>query len=129
MKEQVLDTNVLLFFLQDHPRLPEVAATRIESPAHRSIVSMASLWEISIKTALGKLRYAPAEDPDFTDRLRMLGFDLQPMRWEVMLRAKGLPQLHRDPFDRYLVAEALERNAPLLSTDRKLDMYGVNRIG
>ena len=46
-----------------------------------------------------------------------------------MRRATKLPWLHRDPFDRYLIAEAQERNAPLLSTDEKLDGYEVERIG
>ena len=120
---------MLLFFLQDHPLLPEDAAALIENPARRSVVSMACLWEISIKAGLGKLNFKSAENPGFEEQLRGLGFDIQPLRWETLLRAKALPQHHRDPFDRYLVAEALERNEPILSTDRKLDMYGVHRIG
>ena len=129
MKSQILDTNVLLFFLQDHPLLPKDAAERIERPGMQSIVSMASLWEISIKAGLGKLHFAPANDPEFPARLKGLGFDVQPMNWEVMLRARELPQYHRDPFDRYLVAEALVRNVLILSTDSKLDQYGVERVG
>jgi len=129
MNQQILDTNVLIFFLQDHPFLSERVAQRIESPEMVSIVSMASLWEISIKSGLGKLEFTPAEDSEFPSRLKALGFDVQPMRWDAMLKTKELPQFHRDPFDRYLVAEALLRNVPILSTDSKLDQYGVERIG
>ena len=127
--QQILDTNVLIFFLQDHPFLPMDATERIERPDATSIVSMASLLEISIKAGVGKLNFEPGEDPEFPLTLKKLGFDVQPMNWEVMLRAKALPHYHRDPFDRYLVAEALMRKIPILSTDSKLDQYGVDRIG
>ena len=55
MREQVVDTNVLLYFVQGHSRLPKRVARLIEDSSRRSVVSMASLWEISIKTSLGKL--------------------------------------------------------------------------
>ena len=129
MTPQVLDTNVLLFFLQDDPRLPTGAARRIENPRHRSLVSMASLWEISIKSSLGKLRLPPGESDDFPQVLESLGFELVPIRWSAMRKAAQLPRHHRDPFDRLLVAEALSLNAPILSTDNRFDAYGVERIG
>jgi PIN domain nuclease of toxin-antitoxin system len=126
---QLLDTNVLIFFLQDHPLLPERVAERIENPDLTSIVSMVSLWEISIKVGIGKLDFKPAEDPDFPEMLKANGFDVQPINWSTMLRTKELPNYHRNPFDRYLIAEALLQNIPILSTDSKLDQYGVWRIG
>ncbi len=129
MTEQVLDTNVLLFFVQGHRRLPARAARLIEDANRRSVVSVASLWEISIKASLGKLDFEHADDSALPDLLRLQGFDVQPMRWQVMRRASELPWYHRDPFDRYLTAEALTRGAPILSTDKKLDLYGVERIG
>ncbi len=129
MNEHVLDTNVLLFFVQGHRGLPRRAARLIEDPARRSVVSMASLWEISIKSGLGKLRFEHADDPDLPGLLRAKGFDVQPVSWAVMRRASALPGEHRDPFDRYLAAEALSRGAPILSTDPKLDLFGVERIG
>lgn len=129
MTEQVVDTNVLLFFLQGSSRLPRRAARLIEDASRRSVVSMASLWEISIKAGLGKLTFEFADDPDLPELLRERGFDVQPMNWPVMRRAAALPWVHRDPFDRYLAAEALVRNAPILSTDAKLDAFGVERIG
>lgn len=126
MTEQVVDTNVLLFFLQGHSRLPRQAARLIEDASRRTVVSMASLWEISIEAGLGKLTFEFADDPKL---LRGRGFDVQPMSWPVMRRTAVLPWLHRDPFDRYLAAEALVSGAPILSTDAKLDAFGVERIG
>ena len=129
MIEQVVDTNVLLFFLQNDQRLPTKAARLIEDPTRKTIVSMASLWEISIKASLGKLSFKPAGAHDFPLQLEKQGFEVAPFNWLVMRRAAKLPWLHRDPFDRYLIAEAQERNAPLLSTDEKLDGYEVERVG
>ena len=129
MREQIVDTSMLLFFLQNHSRLPRRAARLIEDASRRSLVSMASLWEISIKASLGKLAFDPATDEDLPGLLRARGFHLLPIDWPAMRRAAALPWHHRDPFDRLLVAEAVLRRAPILSTDAKLDAYEVERIG
>jgi len=129
MNVQIIGTNVLLFFLQDDRRLPKRAASMIEDSSRRSLVSMASLWEISIKAGIGKLKFKYADDPALPQRLRQDGFHLLPIEWTSIQRASKLPCLHRDPFDRLILAEALIHNAPILSTDSKLDGYGIKRIG
>ena len=129
MREQVIDTNVLLFFVQGHSRLPKRVARLTEDTSRRSVVSMASLWEISIKTSLGKLKFPPADDHDLPALLCAEGFDEQPISWPVIRRASQFPWHHPDPFDRYIAAEALTRDAPVLSIDAKLDHYWVERIG
>ena len=129
MREQVVDTNVLLFFVQGHARLPKRVARLIEDSSRRSVVSMASLWEISIQSSLGKLNFPPADDPDLPALLCAEGFDVQPISWPVIRRASQFPWHHRDPFDRYIAAEALIRDVPVLSIDAKLDHYGIERIG
>ena len=129
MSIQLVDTNVLLFFVQNDRRLPKRAASMIEDPSRRSFVSMASLWEISIKAGIGKLKFKHAEDPAFPENLMTFGFHILPIEWESIRRASMLPWHHRDPFDRLIVAEALVRSAPILSTDPKLDAYGIERIG
>lgn len=101
----------------------------IEDPDRRSLVSMASLWEISIKIGIGKLEFKDAETPQFPNILAQNGFELLPIDWGLMRHASQLPWLHRDPFDRLIVSEALIREIPLLSTDSKLDGYGIKRIG
>ena len=128
MIEQIIDTNVLLFFLQNDRRLPKQAADMIEDTNRASLISIASLWEISIKISLGKLQYAPATSLDFPLQLEKLGFEILPLSWQVMHHAGQLPWHHRDPFDRYLIAESQLRNAPILSTDEQLDLYGVERF-
>jgi PIN domain nuclease of toxin-antitoxin system len=126
---QIVDTNVLLFFVQNDARLPKRAASMIEDPSRRSLVSMASLWEISIKAGIGKLKFKHAGDPSLPEKLSQDGFHLLPIAWASIQRASKLPWLHRDPFDRLIVGEALARGAPILSTDSKLDGYGIERVG
>ncbi|MGJ8695999.1 MAG: type II toxin-antitoxin system VapC family toxin [Verrucomicrobiaceae bacterium] len=128
MIEQLLDTRVLLLFLQNDPSLPEPLAARIESPQNRSLVSLASLWELAQKQSLGLLKFATAQRPDFPALLVDEGFEVLPIEWSTMRRASGLPQHHSDPTDRILVAEAIARDIPILSLDDTFDLYGVPRI-
>ena len=126
--DHLLDTNVLIFFLQDDRRLSSRMVDWIESPENRSCVSLASLWEISIKSGLGKLQVSYADRPDLTELLERSGFEMLPIGWSAIRRAGSLPFHHRDPFDRLIIAEAQARGLPILSTDEQLDAYGVERI-
>ena len=125
--DHLVDTNILIFFLQDHPRLSDRLARWIEDRSMKSFVSLASLWEISIKAGLGKLSVSYANRPDLCDYLTASGFEILPISWPAIRRAGSLPLHHRDPFDRLLVAEAQLRHIPVLSTDQKLDAYGIDR--
>lgn len=129
MKLQIIDTHVLLWFLQDDPKLPEKAKKLIESDRHTSAISMASLWEISIKASINKLRFQYAKDASFPLLLKENGFQILQIEWPTILKAGELPWIHRDPFDRIILAESLIRSAPIISVDSKLDAYGVQRIG
>lgn len=104
-------------------------ARLIEDSSRRSVVSMASLWEISIKASLGKLNFPPADDPDLPALLLRGGLRCathllacDPARQPISLASP------RSVY-RYIAAEALTRDAPVLSIDAKLDHYGVERIG
>ena len=126
--DYLLDTCALIFFLEGSPKLPGGAAERIEARGSRSFVSLASLWEIAIKAALGKLAVDYANRSDLPDLLAKNGFELINPGWEAMRRAAFLPLFHRDPFDRLLVAECQLRGLTILSPDGKLDAYGVTRL-
>ena len=126
--DYLVDTCALIFFLEDSPRLPAAAARRMESGDSRCLISMASLWEIAIKASLGKLQVDYAERPDLPELLEKNGFELIAPGWEAMRRAAYLPQHHRDPFDRLLIAECQLRGCPVVSSDTKFDAYGVTRL-
>lgn len=126
--DHLVDTNVLLHFLEDHPRLSRRMVGWIEDPASRSHVSLASLWEISIKAGLGKLQVSYADREDLPELLERAGFILLPIHWQAIRRAGTLPMHHRDPFDRLIIAEAQLRGLPVLTFDGKFGAYGVETI-
>lgn len=116
----MLDTHALYWWLNDAARLGGPArAAILASP--RVVVSTVSIWEFAIKLAVGKLRF------DLDDALRQIaldGFERLAVEDRHCLRYADLPPLHRDPFDRMLVAQALEERLTLVSDDRHLPLYG-----
>lgn len=115
----LLDTHVLLWSLAEPERIGAEAAEAFRSRVTATVVSAASLWEIAIKRAAGKLT-VPDELPD---RLRGLGHEILPIRPEHAWRAGALPMRHRDPFDRMLVAQALIEDLVLVTHDGRLADY------
>jgi len=115
----LLDTQVLLWALAGHRRLSAPMRRLIDS-AH-VFVSAASIWEVAIKTSLGKLQI----DPDLVCRaLGPAGFDELPVTARHAAHVVGLPSHHRDPFDRLLVAQAEVEHLVLLTADAQLSSYG-----
>jgi PIN domain nuclease of toxin-antitoxin system len=115
----LLDTHLLLWALAAPSRLPPIARRIIEESD--VFVSAASIWEISIKASLGKL----AADPrDVLAALEPAGFLALLVSGEHAARVAALPPLHRDPFDRMLVAQALSEPMRLLTNDAALAGYG-----
>lgn len=117
----LLDTHVLLWALDAPERLTDDARSVLADPRHRVVVSAASAWEISIKRALGKLRF----DGDLAPVLTAVGFDPLPITVEQALAAGGLPAVHSDPFDRMLVAQARAEGLTLVSRDPVFEGYDV----
>lgn len=115
----LLDTHLLLWALGEPAKLPG-SARRLLTEAE-VYVSAASIWEISIKAGLGKLTADPAE---VLAALEPAGFLSLPVTGEHAARVATLPPIHRDPFDRLLVAQALTEPMRLLTGDPVLARYG-----
>jgi len=105
----------------DSPRLSARSRAEIADPSNEVLVSAATLWEIVSKRALGKLNFSD----DLEEVLREESFGLMPITFQHLRRVALLPELHRDPFDRMLVAQALTEGAPLVTNDRAVLAYGV----
>lgn len=118
----LLDTHVLLWTLDAPERLPEDVVAQIESPETTVYFSAASIWEIAIKTALGKIdfRYSPEE---IAQVARDTGFVELPVSAAHGAKVAHLPLHHRDPFDRLLIAQTLLLPAQLLTADSTLVPY------
>ena len=117
----LLDTCVLLWWLDDPTLLSEQALTAIKEPDNKIIVSVVSAWEIAIKKALGKLESPENLKQMITDS----EFALIPIDYEHVWQVKSLPLHHRDPFDRLLVSQAATENLTLVTRDPKLKAYNV----
>ncbi len=119
MGRVLLDTHLLLWSLTEPARLSSAARARIH--AKEIFVSAASIWEISIKSALGKLQV----DPNAVLRaLEPTGYILIGISAVHAAQVYRLPMHHRDPFDRLLVAQAMVERMVLLTNDEALDPYG-----
>jgi PIN domain nuclease of toxin-antitoxin system len=116
----LLDTHVVLWWLADDPELADQIKDRLDhEPDVR--VSAATIWEIGIKQALGKIT-APADLPE---RVRDSGFRELPISFSHAVAAGRLPMIHKDPFDRMLVAQARCESLTLVTRDANCGQYDV----
>ena len=118
----LLDTHVLLWALIEPKRLNAEFRSLLENPDHEVLFSAASIWEISIKAALGRADFqvAPAT---IVEAAEATGFIELPVRAAAALKVAALPHHHRDPFDRLLVAQAMTEQTALYTADTQLGAY------
>ena len=124
----LLDTHAFLWWIADSARLSGAARRAIEDDANTIFVSAASAWEIATKHRIGKLPQAEAVALDVTGSIAGQGFEELAISVDDAERAGRLPGLHRDPFDRVLIAQALARDLAIVSVDQAFDGYGVHRL-
>ena len=117
----LLDAHALVWWLLDDPKLSRGAHGAIADPGNDIVVSAATVWELAIKRAAGKIKLAA----DLSAAVETAGFSGLPVTGADAEAAAGLPMLHHDPFDRMLVAQALRLDATIVSRDALLEPYGV----
>lgn len=122
----LLDTHVLLFMLSAPDEL-SAEAKRIACREPGLFASMASLWEIGIKQGLGKLRLQLTV-PEIERQCLERDIRLLPITSQSIERTKTIPSIHRDPFDRLLVAQALEEGLAIVTRDRLIPQYPVQTV-
>ena len=123
----LLDTHTYLWWTADDPRLsPGVRA--IMQQDNELFFSVASVWEISIKAQLRRLEFDYDPTVVIPHRIAAYGLTVLPVEVRHALQVFKLPLLHRDPFDRMLVAQALIEDLPLLTSDRSIAQYPVSVI-
>ena len=124
----LLDTHTLIWYVNRDARLSPAAKALIDDLANEQIVSVVSLWEITIKHSLGKLTIALPLANLLALSSGQNPFHLLPIEPAHLLALAQLPFHHNDPFDRLLAAQALAENLPIVSIDAALDAYGVQRL-
>ena len=116
----LLDTHIILWWLADSPSLPDEVKERLDHEPDVCI-SAASVWEVAIKQAIGNL----TEPPDLPEVIQGCGFTELPITFTHVITAGRLPLIHRDPFDRMLVAQAQCEGLTLVSADPRCHQYDV----
>ena len=124
----LLDTHAFLWFIGGDAALSRKSRSLIEDSANAKLVSIVSLWEIAIKTSIGKLPLAKPFEQLIPEQLQRNGFEVLGLTVGHTAKLAQLPFHHRDPFNRMLVAQCLAEGLPLVSSDDALDAYGVQRL-
>jgi len=122
----LLDTHTFLWWIADSPRLSARAREVIRDSDNELFFSAASGWEIAIKAQLGRLQLPDNLEQFIVDQLSLNTILVLPIQLRHALHVYTLPQHHRDPFDRMLVAQSQIENLPIVTTDPQIAQYEVN---
>jgi len=123
----LLDTHTLIWFLNGDEKLPDNVRDAIENPNNSKIVSIASIWEISIKISLDKFRF-PNGFKRFLEMIDENGFELLPVTFEHAIIVSTLEFIHRDPFDRLLIAQCKNESLTIATKDENIRKYNIETI-
>ncbi len=124
----LLDTHTFLWWITDSPRLSARAREVIRDSNNELFFSAASGWEIAIKAQLGRLQLPDNLEQFIVEQLSLNTILVLPIQLRHALHVYTLPQHHRDPFDRMLVAQSQVENLPILTTDPQIAQYDVETI-
>ncbi|GAB4278144.1 MAG: type II toxin-antitoxin system VapC family toxin [Oscillatoriaceae cyanobacterium] len=121
----LLDTHILIWLIEGNPNLSLTARQAIEDESNTLHLSIVSLWEITIKTSLGKLELAIPLEQIVINFILPSGIQILPIQLPHLLILQTLPFHHRDPFDRLLIAQAKSEGLTLVSEDGMFEQYEV----
>ncbi len=125
MKLLLLDTHIFLWFISADSRLPVLFRDAIREPNNTVFLSAASLWEIIIKYNLGKIPLPQSPEIYIPRQRQVHRIKSLPINESSLKRLASLPNLHRDPFDRVLISQALSNNLTLVTIDSEIMNYNI----
>ena len=123
----LLDTHAFLWFVTDDKRLPREWLPIIGDRSNSVYLSIGSLWEIAIKSGLGKLKLSVTFRTLVEEHLESKGFTILPITSLHLIELERLPNHHRDPFDHLVIAQSIADNLSILTTDWQFDHYNIQR--
>jgi len=124
----LLDTSTFLWFISDSDRLSNKARSHIADLENDLILSIASLWEIAIKTSIGKLELLRPFDQLIPAQLEENAIEVLPIKLDHLPSIIDLESFHRDPFDRLLIAQSITEKIPIITSDAAFAKYPVDII-
>jgi PIN domain nuclease of toxin-antitoxin system len=124
MPRLLLDTHVFLWWIDDAPELTPKARRAIADAQNECSLSVASCWDLAIKSSLGKIRFAVPIEQFLSEHLAANGITLLDITLRHATRVENMPFHHRDPFDRLIIAQALTEKMTIVSADKTFSRYG-----
>lgn len=127
----LLDSHTLLWLMEGHANLSQRAVEAITDPSNRLCLSMSSIWEIGIKSGLGKLGLAVPFSTFLDTAIKGYGLIVLPITLDDCVRYQQLPfpdKLHRDPFDRMIITHAMREGSTIVGVDGVFEAYGLARL-
>jgi PIN domain nuclease of toxin-antitoxin system len=124
----LIDTHVFIWWTSDVKMLSSQVCDLLLDPNTEVVLSVVSVWEMQIKLSLGKLQFKTTLQELVQDEINQNRIEILPLSLSHIYALKDLPQHHRDPFDRILIAQSMESGLPIVSIDEKFDAYGIDRI-
>jgi PIN domain nuclease of toxin-antitoxin system len=122
----LLDTHAFIWWYNDPQQLPEPVLLACRDTSNLLLLSVASVWEMQIKSQLGKLRIEKPLEKIIQRQKEQNQLQVIPITLPVVLKLDDLPLHHRDPFDRLIIAQARLENLWLVSNDREFEQYDVS---
>lgn len=122
----LLDTHTFIWWDSDPSKLSTLVRDLCQDPANSLVLSVASVWEMQIKVQLGKLIFDSPLADMVSSQQRVNGVEVLTITLKHVLALSDLPQHHKDPFDRLLIAQAIAERAVLLSHDWKFREYNID---
>jgi len=124
MSGYLLDTHAAIWFLTGDTMLSQTADQIIRDRANNVYLSVVSVWELAIKISIGKLRF-PGSTAGFIHFTQVNDITIVPIETAYLTFIESLPWIHRDPFDRLLIANAISEQMTIISADRNIAKYDV----
>ena len=124
--DALIDTQSFIWFFENNSQLPSSVRLYMER-SNNLVVSIASFWEITIKASIGKL-VIPENIAGLMDKALSKGFVILPIERNHLITLSSLELIHRDPFDRIIIAQAISENMPLVSSDDIFQQYPVKYV-
>lgn len=128
MQRLLLDTHTFLWWVSDAPELSITAREAISDTGNECFLSIASCWEMAIKSSIGKLRLTKPVERFVHDLITENGFRLLSIELRHAAKVEALPFHHRDPFDRLLLAQAITEKLTIVTVDSLFSSYGVKLL-
>ncbi|MDT9181493.1 type II toxin-antitoxin system VapC family toxin [Limnospira sp. PMC 289.06] len=124
----LLDTHTVLWFFMGNSQLSDKVRDLVEDGHNHKLISVAMVWEMSIKQSQNKLTLEKTASDYIEEKIRLDDFELLPIQLNHLRILSSLPFYHKDPFDRLLIAQAMQENIPILSKEMAFNAYPIQRI-